>query len=287
MKYGRYYKQIAISIWMIFLLVVSLSATTYAWFSSNARVQTTKVYSQTAQDTVELWIGQTPDSLVLGNAGVDLGYVGTSDGKKLMPVSTANLTTFVSNSVTTEGVATHFTDADEGLYFHTRLYLQAKATSPLTGSRLALYLDESGEEGPLFRNTSKELLRTLRLGFLFEGSEPIILQVDSTKEGNRSTQGATMINGQLLGEDMVISKQGEELFAVPDPSQNLQSYLFASSPIGENTKPLIQMEWNQIYPVDVYIYIEGCDLDCTDTLMQQELDFYLAFFGLVVAEGNE
>lgn len=287
MKYGRYYKQIAISIWMIFLLVVSLSATTYAWFSSNARVQTTKVYSQTAQDTVELWIGQTPDSLVLGNAGVDLGFVGTSDGKKLMPVSTANLTTFVSNSVTTEGVATHFTDADEGLYYHTRLYLQAKSTSPLTGSRLALYLDESGEEGPLFRNTSKELLRTLRLGFLFEGSEPIILQVDSTKEGNRSTQGTTMINGQLLGEDMVISKQGEELFAVPDPSQNLQSYLFASSPIGENTKPLIQMEWNQIYPVDVYIYMEGCDLDCTDTLMQQELDFYLAFFGLVVAEGDE
>lgn len=287
MKYGRYYKQIAISIWMIFLLVVSLSATTYAWFSSNARVQTTKVYSQTAQDTVELWIGQTPDSLVLGNAGVDLGFVGTSDGKNLMPVSTANLTTFVSNSVTTEGVATHFTDADEGLYYHTRLYLQAKATSPLNGSRLALYLDESGEEGPLFRNTSKELLRTLRLGFLFEGSEPIILQVDSTKEGNQSTQGATMINGQLLGEGMVIGKQGEELFAVPDPSQNLQSYLFASSPIGENTKPLIQMEWNQIYPVDVYIYMEGCDLDCTDTLMQQELDFYLAFFGLVVAEGDE
>ena len=287
MKYGRYYKQIAISIWMIFLLVVSLSATTYAWFSSNARVQTTKVYSQTAQDTVELWIGQTPDSLVLGNAGVDLSFVGTSDGKNLMPVSTANLTTFVSNSVTTEGVATHFTDADEGLYYHTRLYLQAKATNPLTDSRLALYLDESGEEGPLFRNTSKELLRTLRLGFLFEGSEPIILQVDSTKEGNQSTQGATMINGQLLGEGMVIGKQGEELFAVPDPSQNLQSYLFASSPIGENTKPLIQMEWNQIYPVDVYIYMEGCDLDCTDTLMQQELDFYLAFFGLVVAEGDE
>ena len=45
--------------------------------------------------------------------------------------------------------------------------------------------------------------------------------------------------------------------------------------------PLIDMELNRIYTVDVYLYIEGCDPDCSDSIGLQEADLYLAFYGIL------
>ena len=45
--------------------------------------------------------------------------------------------------------------------------------------------------------------------------------------------------------------------------------------------PLMYMELNRIYTVDVYLYIEGCDPDCSDSIGLQEADLHLAFYGIL------
>ena len=46
------------------------------------------------------------------------------------------------------------------------------------------------------------------------------------------------------------------------------------------------MNLNQIYPVDVYFYLEGCDSDCSDAITHNEADLYLAFYGISGREGD-
>ncbi|MFQ9547592.1 MAG: hypothetical protein ACLRZ6_06905 [Lachnospiraceae bacterium] len=46
------------------------------------------------------------------------------------------------------------------------------------------------------------------------------------------------------------------------------------------------MNLNQIYPVDVYFYLEGCDPDCSDAITHNEADLYLAFYGISGREGD-
>ena len=49
-------------------------------------------------------------------------------------------------------------------------------------------------------------------------------------------------------------------------------------------KALLTMEFNRIYPVDIYFYLEGCDPDCSDALSFDVAELYLAFYG-VLQEG--
>ena len=51
-------------------------------------------------------------------------------------------------------------------------------------------------------------------------------------------------------------------------------------------RPLCVMNLNQIYPVDVYFYLEGCDSDCSDAITHNEADLYLAFYGISGREGD-
>ena len=41
------------------------------------------------------------------------------------------------------------------------------------------------------------------------------------------------------------------------------------------------MKLNQIYTLDVYFYLEGCDPDCSDGISQNMADIHLAFFGVL------
>lgn len=44
------------------------------------------------------------------------------------------------------------------------------------------------------------------------------------------------------------------------------------------------MDLNQIYPVDIYFYLEGCDPDCSDDLSFDIADLHLAFYGVLQQE---
>jgi hypothetical protein len=41
------------------------------------------------------------------------------------------------------------------------------------------------------------------------------------------------------------------------------------------------LELNQIYAVDIYFYLEGCDPDCSDSVSLDGADLHLAFYGVL------
>ena len=92
-----------------------------------------------------------------------------------------------------------------------------------------------------------------------------------------------MIGGQTLEKNQVLAWDGTGVRAVGDPSRAITDYTvsFEHASITEPQRPLLEMELNRIYTVDVYFYLEGCDPDCSDSVSYQAADIRLAFYGVI------
>ena len=74
--------------------LLSLTAATYAWFTSNQAVSTTRASARTAEESLELQISS--DGSTFSNAlPVSIAQVNQTSLTNLLPVSTADLTNFV------------------------------------------------------------------------------------------------------------------------------------------------------------------------------------------------
>ena len=85
----------------------------------------------------------------------------------------------------------------------------------------------------------------------------------------------------------VIQTQGFlHIRGTQDPSVSMESYMiqFGESDITLPKQPLLTMDLNRIYPVDIYFYLEGCDPDCSDDLSFDIADLHLAFYGVLQQE---
>ena len=283
MKHGKYYGKIVYYGLVILVMTLAFSAATFAWFTSNSLVSSDVVTSRSGTDTVDLLVSLTDGASFDGSKEVSIAKANANSTDLLMPVSTADLKNFVSNDASEQSMAVHFAKADPKTYYHFKIYLQAKAQNHGPGEQLLLYLDNADESGPLFQNATGNALNAMRLGFLFEGEQPRILRVSEEKNpiGQRSLN--TKLNGVALTEKQVIDGAGKTLRAVKDPSAPMLTYMVdADGAVTSNDRqPLLKMDLNRIYTVDVFVYLEGCDPDCTDVIGLKELDFHLAFYGIL------
>lgn len=267
------------------LLLISCSAATFAWFTSNQVVKTDRVSGRSGTDSVELLISPDGGASFRGGEESAIVQVNSTDLTNLMPVSTADLKTFVCAEGTDGDNAAHFAKVEnEKYYYHGRVYIQAKAESQPSGTRMNLYLEEGTDSGgELLQNASGDILNAGRLGLVFNQESFLIFKLtDKTnEEGNRVYN--TMIDGKLLGDDQVLSMNGNSPQAVKDPAVSLSDYTMNSS---ENdsalpNQSLFTMNLNQIYPVDIYFYMEGCDPDCSKSVERTSVNLHLAFYGVL------
>ena len=64
-------------------------------------------------------------------------------------------------------------------------------------------------------------------------------------------------------------------------------YTIGAEGVSDNSvKSLVTMNLNQIYEVDIYFYMEGCDPDCSDVAQLDALDFHLSFYGILTEEAE-
>ena len=104
--------------------LLSLTAATYAWFTSNQEVSTTRASARTAEESLELQISS--DGSTFSNASpVAIAQVNQTSLTNLLPVSTADLTNFVYAPSTVSDMAVTFEPVtDEQYYYHGRIYLR-------------------------------------------------------------------------------------------------------------------------------------------------------------------
>ena len=259
-----------------------MTAATYAWFTTNKAVSTGTATARTGDERLELQISSEGGSRFTDQETVSVFQVNQTEPKNMIPVSTDNLVDFVYAPFTSGGDAKKFLRVEkEENYYHGRIYLRAVGDGFAAEDRLALYLDQS--DGILASASSGMLLHASRLGLRFDNDKTVIFRLSDDTNPKDAQAYNTIINGKRLGADQVLSYQNGTIKAVTDPSVSLSDYTisFETSSIRIPDKPLLLMEWNKIYTLDIYFYLEGCDPDCSDSVSFDQADIHLAFYGML------
>ncbi len=256
------------------LTALALTSASYAWFTANREVGTDRVAARTGSSSLELQISRTGGANFSPQAGNEVPL--KNQTSSLMPVSTADLKTFVYNPMTVDGYAGDFLPTqDESLYYHDTIYLRALGAGMPAGTKMALYLDNT--DAPVVETKEGELLTAARLGLTFNGAAPVIIALSDENVGT----GNTRLDGAVVPNGMVLSYSGGSVKAVRDPAISLtQAQIASGSAAGK--KPIATLELNRIYTVDVYFYLEGCDPDCrSEKVGMDQAALKLAFYGLL------
>lgn len=266
------------------LTALTLTTATYAWFTANRKVETDVVTSRSGSIELDLQVSRkggkefTPEK---DKSGVNVVPLKGSEELPLteeivlMPVSTADLKTFVYSPMTNNGYAEDFLPVEgESLYYHDTIYLKAVAQGVPESARMALYLDNS-DKTPIVRAEDGELLTAARLGLRFDGGKPVILTLSDINEGTGNSRpgGVPLESGQVL-----TWKDGGAAPA-KDPAIRLADAQIPKEG-GAAKQPLATLELNRVYAVDIYFYLEGCDPDClSDRVGLDAAKLNLALFG--------
>lgn len=283
MKYGRYYGKMVFYCLMMLVMALTFSAATYAWFTTNRLVKSDVVSSRSGTETVDLLVSLTGGDAFRGAKEVNISKANDNGTEFLMPVSTADLKNFVYNDANEQSMAVHFEKADPKYYYHFKVYLQAESENDESDGKLLLFLDNADETGPLFQNATGNVLNAMRLGLAFDGDQQKILRVSEEENPKQHRAFNTRLNGVELTEHQVIAGAGNTLRAVEDPSAPILEYMVDEdgAVTSDGRKPLLKMDLNRVYAVDVFLYLEGCDPDCTDVIGSMDLDFHLSFYGIL------
>lgn len=281
------FKLIYLTVTML-ALALSLSVSTYAWFSTNSVTDTQLAIGKSGTDTVELQLSSTGPDNFNGSPQAAIAQVNKSKSTSLFPVTTLDLKTFLYNPSTVENNATYFEPVEEERYvYHGRIYAKANAQGHEQGGKLALYLDEDDTNGgKMITKVQGHILNAARLGLIINGQKPIILKFTDDKNPEDWHIENTVIDGELMGAGIVLAlDSGNKVKAYKDPSELLSNYVIPANGVGNgNVKPLTYLDLNQVYTIDVYFYLEGCDPDCTEITEFDNLDFHLGFYGVLTEE---
>lgn len=272
-------------------LAATLGAATYAWFTSNMKVNTNSVsvHSDTSKLVLELGDASRGSWSQQGDVSLASNVNGTVT---LYPVSTFDLNGFAACAQNnTAGDAAVFEQAkDNGsAYYHGWIDLRPTITG--TGAskvrgKVSLYLAES----LVPQGTDAELLRAARVGIKVSNGNQVlatnIFELDSSDGGHRGEHPATAPTG-LAGytDGMLLGWQNGQLACGANVTQDPASFTLDTSETA--TRPqntLAALALGQTYRLDVYYYIEGTDPDSASYLYQSPGTLHLALFATLDGE---
>lgn len=265
----------------MFFAVLSLTFASYAWFTSNREVSTSTATARTGDETLELQLSTSGGSSFRDADSVSIQQINQTSADYLLPVSTNNLQNFVYSPVTQDGMAKVFKPVEnEAYYYHGRVYIRASGEGWADGTTVKLYLDQS--DNILGEKISGDMLNAARLGLVFDEdySKGVILKL--SEDSNSQQTYNTVVNGQTLGKDQVLSYTNQTIQAVTDPSVLAKEYTinFSDDSMEVPSQTLLTMQLNKIYTVDIYFYIEGCDPDCSSQIQYSTADLQIGFYGV-------
>lgn len=272
------------------VIVAVLVAATYAWFTSNAAVNTNSVsvHSDESKLVVELGDAQA-------NRWTQDGDVAFSSNSPnpltLYPVSTFDLNGFAECTRTDDsGRAVHFSQAEDGQHFYhgwidIRANLVGSGAAKASGT-VNLYLgDTLAPEG-----ADPELLKATRVGLKLSRNGEVLqsryFTLDDTPGMHRAEHPATAPSLAGYSNGMLLGWRNGALACANDNAQNFSSYVMQG---GENaTRPqntLLSLDPGTTYRLDVYYYIEGTDPDSADYLYNDTGILHVNLFAVLDGQG--
>lgn len=265
-------------VWLLFLLIVA-TGSTYAWFTFSGMSSTnvTPMAGTVSEGDAVLLIS----SAATGPFDKTCGLVLTGDPDSLSPLSTADLQQFYqATAQNRQGISVLYesTDADEAAV-HGIVYLQCR------NAACDVYFNK--EE--LNLGSDAQALAAMRLGLkitLNGQTQTFLFKLDDLSSGGNIQSVQTIPRTHAVVSS--ISSDGRAVY-VDDPAQEIGSYLAvpagAGSSFTRGGQRLVRLAADEIATVEYWLYMEGCDEQCSNAAQNRNSQLRLAFAGTDV--GNE
>ena len=262
------------SLLCLVVLAAALTGATYAWFTFNPVTNITPMSRTVSDGDISLLISNTGT----GNFDTSCSLILNEEISQLRPVSTSDLRNFYRATAQNEsGIYLLYerqTDPD-GVMFHGTLYL----TSIYGDADVYFNPDE------LSLGTNAQTNGALRLGMKIttgQGNLEYIFRLDSL-ETDEALGTLTVPADSTVVES--IHTDGTAVFT-EDPSVLIGDY-FSNLQDGKATagnKKLCLLKEDEVADVEYWLYLEGCDDNCINSVLSTDVNLRLAFAGVKAGE---
>jgi hypothetical protein len=271
-------------VWLL-LALMALGGAAFAWFTFGVTTNITPIASSIGRGGVDLKISDAYS----GPFGAECTLVYENNAEEsLYPVSTSTLDNwYEAIAQDRNGISTRFReitqqDTLDAMVFHGKVYLLAEnqdCTVYLNRADMSFSMDNATDQaarlGLIFTNetTGQELNR-------------LILRIDDMSmersgESAESTQTVSQEGSVIEG----IDGSGYPTFA-NDPAEDINQYMAYTVSQGDFTtgeRQLAMLPANTVITVEYYLYLEGCDDNCVNSIQDGNVSFNFGFAGV----GNE
>ena len=269
-------KSFTMAILSLLLLLVIATGATYAWFTFTG-ITSTNVTPMGGT------VGSGDTVLLIANAEggpfdktCELKLAANPD--TLQPVSTADLEHFYRvTAQNKEGIAMLYESADRQIderMLRGTVYLQCK------NAPCDVYFNKEG----LKLGSDPQALAAMRLGMKItskSGTETFFFKLDDLGSTGSATSVKTIPRSSAVVSS--ISGSGAANY-VDDPAKKLGGYMAEKGEHDNEYNPgaskLVSLEADEVATVSYYLYLEGCDEQCSNAVQNKNSEIQLAFAGV-------
>ena len=269
-------------LWILFLLAAA-TGSTYAWFSLTGMHSTnvTPMAGTVSEGDTVLMISTDKNGPF--EKTCDLVLSGNPESMK--PLSTGNLEHFYrATAQNKKGIAILYDNADSRVdqdTLHGTVYLQCQnAPCRVYFNREALKL-----------GSDEQSLAAMRLGMKItshEGNKTFIWKLDDMGSTSGAQSTLTVPKASTVVSD--ISDNGKPVYA-DDPAEEITAYMAGNGDsedvYKDGNQMLAQLNKDEVAEVEYWLYLEGCDEQCSNPVQNRTSDIQLAFAGVEVEENEK
>ena len=267
-------KQLKLTIFWILFLIIAAVGTTYAWFTVTGMPSTniTPMAGTVSKGDTNLLISnnyggpfdKTCELVFSGNPG------------SLRPLSTADLTHFYRSAAqNNEGITVLYANADNRVdqdALHGTVYLQCQNAS----------CDVYFNRDELNLGSDAQALAAMRLGMRITSSagiQTLIFRLDDMGSTGGTQSARTIASAGSVVTS--IAGSGEPVYT-SDPSQGIGGYMAQTNGNAYNpgSQKLMTLQADEVATVEYWLYLEGCDDQCINSVQNRASQLRLAFAGV-------
>lgn len=264
------------SIFWIVLLLVAVTGSTYAWFTFAGRTSTnvTPMGGSISEGDAALLISNASG----GPFDKTCDLVLTGNPESLSPVSTSDLQHFFTAAAQNkEGITVLYQNVDarvDQAAVHGTVYLKCQ-NAPCN-----VYFDREN----LKLGSDGQALAAMRLGLRItsnSGTQTFLFQLNSLgATGNAQTVRTIAGSSAVVS---AISGNGQPSY-VDDPALDISEFMAQAGANENEYKPgarsLVSLQADEVATVEYYLYLEGCDEQCSNAVQRRSSELALAFAGV-------
>lgn len=269
-------------VWILLILLI-VTGSTYAWFTFAGRASTNVTPMGGS-------IGSGKSSLLISNhqsgpfdKTCELQLIGNPD--TLKPLSTADLNQFfTAKAQDNQGITVLYRSADSEVdqsALHGTVYLQC------LNAPCEVYFNK--EE--LNLGNDVQVLAAMRLGLKITshtGTQNFIFQLDDLGATGNAQSVRTISRASAVVSS--IASSGKASY-VDDPALKIGAYMAQAGAYENEYDPgstsLCALDKDEVATVEYWLYLEGCDEQCSNPVQNKATEIRLAFAGVDAEEKQQ